>query len=77
MQLGIEIEGFIKWSPGTWQYKYWDGRKLPLLNYGKRRLLLKIYPLIKTLSQSKDITVAFMNTISFLVFQSTYFIHDK
>ncbi|MCS4533725.1 metallophosphoesterase [Neisseria montereyensis] len=25
MQLGIEIEGFIKWSPGTWQYKYWAG----------------------------------------------------
>ncbi|ATA90065.1 phosphoesterase [Capnocytophaga stomatis] len=25
MQLGIEIEGFIKWSPSEWKYKYWGG----------------------------------------------------
>ncbi|MDO5105143.1 metallophosphoesterase [Capnocytophaga sp.] len=25
MQLGIEIEGLIKWSPSEWKYKYWGG----------------------------------------------------
>ena len=25
MQFGIEIPGFIKWSPASWKYKYWGG----------------------------------------------------
>lgn len=25
MQFGIEIPGFIKWSPAKWRYKYWAG----------------------------------------------------
>lgn len=25
MQFGIEIPGWIKWSPAKWQYKYWAG----------------------------------------------------
>lgn len=25
MQVGIEIEGLVKWSPSEWQYKYWGG----------------------------------------------------
>lgn len=25
MQFGIEIPGWIKWSPSSWQYKYWAG----------------------------------------------------
>jgi predicted MPP superfamily phosphohydrolase len=25
MQFGIEIPGFIKWSPIKWRYKYWAG----------------------------------------------------
>lgn len=25
MQFGIEIPGFIKWSPVSWRYKYWAG----------------------------------------------------
>ena len=25
MQLGVEIEGVVKWSPSQWQYKYWAG----------------------------------------------------
>ena len=25
MQFGIEIPGFIKWSPVKWRYKYWAG----------------------------------------------------
>ena len=25
MQFGIEIPGFIKWSPASWTYKYWGG----------------------------------------------------
>ncbi len=34
MQVGIEIEGLVKWSPSEWNYKYWggmyeeDGKKL-------------------------------------------------
>ena len=25
MQFGVEIPGFIKWSPAKWRYKYWAG----------------------------------------------------
>lgn len=25
MQVGIEIEGLVKWSPSEWKYKYWGG----------------------------------------------------
>ncbi len=25
MQVGIEIEGLVKWSPSEWNYKYWGG----------------------------------------------------
>lgn len=34
MQFGIEIPGFIKWSPSSWVYRYWAG----LYKFGKQYL---------------------------------------
>ena len=34
MQFGIEIPGWIKWSPIKWAYKYWAG-----LYYEKKQYL--------------------------------------
>lgn len=34
MQFGVEIPGFIKWSPASWIYPYWAG----LYSFGKQHL---------------------------------------
>tara|TARA_B100001057_G_scaffold185401_2_gene186159 strand:- start:5732 stop:6655 length:924 start_codon:yes stop_codon:yes gene_type:complete len=34
MQFGIEVPGYIKWSPVQWAYKYWAG----LYNHGEKYL---------------------------------------